>query len=94
MRLQCPWCGERDAGEFTYKGDASAKRPPIESDDLAAHQAYVFDRENPAGPHREVWLHSGGCRNHVIVTRDTVTHEVLTCEPVGPFASLLKGATP
>ena len=24
MRIQCPFCGERDVGEFTYLGDAGA----------------------------------------------------------------------
>ena len=54
MRLTCPWCGERDAAEFTYRGDAAAVRPGIGNDDLADHQAYIFDRANPAGRHREV----------------------------------------
>ena len=54
------------------------------------HAAYVFDRKNPAGLHRELWLHTGGCRSIVMVTRNTVTHEVVSCEPVGPFAETLK----
>ncbi|TGT39398.1 sarcosine oxidase subunit delta, partial [Mesorhizobium sp. M8A.F.Ca.ET.167.01.1.1] len=27
MRIACPFCGERENGEFTYLGDASPKRP-------------------------------------------------------------------
>ena len=27
MRINCPYCGERDASEFTYLGDADLKRP-------------------------------------------------------------------
>ncbi len=86
MRLVCPWCGERDAGEFTYKGDATAVRPSIDNESVEDHQAYVFDRDNPRGRHAEIWLHTGGCRHHVKVVRDTLTHEVLSCEPIGPWA--------
>lgn len=89
MRLICPWCGERDAGEFTYRGDASAKRPAIDSDSIEDHAHYVFDRRNPAGDHRETWHHTGGCRGFVVVTRNTLTHKVSICEPVGPFADSL-----
>ena len=89
MRLTCPWCGTRDAGEFTYKGDATAKRPAIESNDLKAFESYVFDRSNPAGQHSEIWQHTGGCRGHLKVVRDTVTHEVHSCEPIGPWKEAL-----
>lgn len=92
MRLICPWCGERDAGEFTYRGDASVKRPPISSSSIEEHQHYVFDRHNPAGPHQEIWHHTGGCRGHVIVKRDTVSHELIECVAVGPWASKLSEA--
>jgi len=90
MRLNCPFCGERDAGEFTFRGDATVARPPIDNDVIADHQAYVFDRKNPAGLHREYWHHAGGCRGHVLVPRNTVTHEVLSCEPVGPWKATLQ----
>lgn len=89
MRLTCPWCGERDHREFTYKGDASAKRPPLESTDLEAHQSYIYDRTNTPGDHREVWLHSGGCRRHMVVTRNTTTHAISQTETVGPWKAVL-----
>ena len=90
MRLTCPYCGERDHQEFTYRGAADAVRPALESDDMKAYKAYVFDRKNPDGEHRELWNHTSGCRTHLLVVRNTLTHEVMSCEPVGPFASLLK----
>ncbi|MDU6135603.1 sarcosine oxidase subunit delta, partial [Bradyrhizobium sp.] len=37
----------------------------------------VYLRDNPAGPHRELWYHAQGCRSWLIVTRDVRTHEVL-----------------
>lgn len=89
MRLTCAWCGLRDAGEFTYKGDAKAVRPTIDDLSEEAHLAYIFDRDNPAGPHEEVWQHTGGCRSHIKVSRNTVTHEVLSCAPLGPWSDRL-----
>ena len=75
MRIPCPFCGERDAAEFTYEGDATVEYPALDApaeDWLAA----VYLRENPKGRHREMWRHVLGCRAFVIVERDTLTHEV------------------
>lgn len=74
MLINCPHCGPRDQGEFTYQGDATLHRPDPESSGLAAWNAFVYDRANPAGDHSECWQHSGGCRAHLIIVRDTVTH--------------------
>ncbi len=90
MRLTCPFCGERDHAEFTYRGDATATRPAIDNTSVKDHAAYVFDRKNPDSEHREVWNHTSGCRTHIVVTRDVTTHEILACEPAGPFAKMLK----
>ena len=38
---------------------------------------YVYLRDNPMGPHDELWLHSGGCRSWFKVRRDTRTHDIL-----------------
>ncbi len=63
MRIDCPHCGERDAREFTYLGDANVARPdPQAPDALEQFTAYVYLRDNPAGPHRELWYHGAGCR--------------------------------
>ena len=74
MRLNCPYCGERDVQEFAYLGDATLQRPS--GDSLEAFHDYVFLRDNPAGLHREYWHHAHGCRSWLVVTRDTRTHEV------------------
>ena len=76
MLIACPYCGPRDAAEFTYQGDAARSRPDPASTDRAAWEAYVYDRENPAGSHREFWQHSSGCRAHLLVVRDTLNHEI------------------
>jgi sarcosine oxidase subunit delta len=76
MLIPCPYCGPRDVGEFTYQGDATVARPDPASTDQDAWNRYVYDRANPAGKHSEYWQHSGGCRAHLLVERDTVTHAV------------------
>ena len=72
MRLACPFCGERDAQEFVYRGDASLQRP----EDEGGLFDYVYLRDNLAGVMREHWYHAQGCRNWIVVTRDTRTHRI------------------
>ena len=85
MRIPCPFCGCRDASEFAYLGDATLKRPdPSLPDAERAFHDYVYLRDNPAGPHREFWLHVSGCRSWLIVTRDTRNHEILGAELATP----------
>jgi heterotetrameric sarcosine oxidase delta subunit len=72
MRIPCPFCGDRDAAEFVYRGDASPVRP---AEDEGFYD-YVYLRENPAGPLREHWYHAQGCRNWLMVVRDTRSHEI------------------
>ena len=76
MLITCPYCGPRDLVEFTYQGDGHRVRPDPMSNDPEAWNAYVYDRLNPAGEHKEIWQHSGGCRVHLAVTRDTITHVI------------------
>lgn len=82
MRIECPFCGERDVSEFTYLGDASFRRPAPETAD-AADRFYeaVYLRDNPAGPHEELWYHAHGCLSWLRVTRDTRTHAILAVQP-------------
>lgn len=81
MRIRCPFCGERDSGEFTFTGDASVRRPDPDAPD-AADRFFeaVYVRDNPAGRYRELWYHGGGCRSWLAVTRDTRTHEIFAVE--------------
>lgn len=87
MRIKCPHCGERGHDEFVYHGDATVTRPDGQIPETAdapampAWMDYVYLRDNPAGPHRELWYHTGGCRTWLIVTRDTRSHEILGVEP-------------
>ena len=82
MIINQPLLGPRDAQEFTYLGDASLiDRPDWQADD-AAEQFYNYQylRNNPAGEHRELWFHEGGDRSWLVVTRNTVTHEISNVE--------------
>ena len=82
MIINHPLLGPRDAQEFTYLGDASLiDRPEWQADD-AAEQFYNYQylRNNPAGEHRELWFHEGGDRSWLVVTRNTVTHEISNVE--------------
>ena len=84
LLIPCPYCGERAQVEFAYGGDATKRRPPDGAPDEAWYD-YVYLRGNPRGPHREWWLHHGGCGRWIRVVRDTATHAVLGAEPaVGP----------
>jgi heterotetrameric sarcosine oxidase delta subunit len=77
MRITCPWCGPRPLSEFTYGGDATKTRPENPEDaGLDTWMDYVYLRQNPAGQHQEHWHHSTGCHAWLVVSRDTVSHEL------------------
>lgn len=88
MRIPCPICGDRDRREFYYVGDTVAVDRPAPDAGVAAWDDYVHLRDNPAGNTRDLWYHDGGCGSWLVVTRNTVTHEVLGAQ----LASKLKGA--
>jgi sarcosine oxidase subunit delta len=74
--------GPRDAQEFTYLGDASLiNRPDWQAEDaVQVFHDYLYLRDNPAGEHRELWYHEQGDRSWLVVTRNTLTHEILKVE--------------
>ena len=76
IRIQCPICGSRQETEFTYGGDATVKRPDMNESAPEPWLEYVFYRDNPRGAHREYWHHLQGCRQWLVVDRDTLTHDV------------------
>jgi heterotetrameric sarcosine oxidase delta subunit len=78
MIIEHPFLGPRDAAEFVYLGDASLlDRPDWQAPDAAEQfYEYLYLRDNPAGEHRELWYHEHGDRSWLIVTRNTLTHEI------------------
>ncbi len=92
MRIKCPYCGERNASEFVYKGDAAIERPQVT--EAEAFFEFVYRRDNLAGPMREFWFHSAGCHAWLIVTRHTVSHHILGVEAARPaLLSSRRGAS-
>ncbi len=77
MQIPCPYCGIRDAHEFTWGGQADLVRP-ADPKDCSDEEwaAYLYLRRNPRGAHHERWCHTYGCRQWFNVWRDTVTHRV------------------
>ena len=43
---------------------------------IAAFTTYVYERRNSSDWHLEWWLHVGGCRKLLKLTRHTLTHEI------------------
>lgn len=91
LEIHCPLCGERPYTEFRYGGDASKRRPAHGTADLKAWHDYLFLFDNPKGPHQEFWQHVQGCRQWLIVARDTATNTVgkvilARDAPIGPVA--------
>jgi len=76
LRFKCPICGLRDETEFSYGGDATVVRPAHDETNADVWHDYVFLRDNPRGAHREYWHHVHGCRQWLVVERDTLTHRI------------------
>ena len=83
--IYCPYCEEcREESEFHYAGQAHIARP--DQPDNASDEIwgeYLFFRKNPKGLHREMWVHSAGCRQYFNVSRNTLTYEILECYKMG-----------
>ncbi len=82
MRLTCPLCGPRDRREFYYYGAATWLDRPAAGAAPAAWDDYLHNRDNPAGLTRDLWYHEQGCARWLAVTRNTVTHEILSVQPL------------
>ena len=81
MIIEHPLLGPRDAVEFVYLGDAAMIDRPdgMTVDDTGMHD-YMYLRDNPAGDIRELWYHEQGDRSWLVVTRNTITHEIIKIE--------------
>ena len=82
MLINHPHLGTRDAAEFVYLGDASLiNRPDWQSENASDEfYEYLYLRDNPAGETRELWFHEQGDRSWLVVTRNTLTHEITKVE--------------
>ncbi len=84
MIIEHPLLGPRDIHEFVYVGDASLlNRPKWDSEDAEQKfYEYVYLRKNPAGIHQELWFHQQGDRSWLVVSRNTLTHEIIKVDLV------------
>jgi sarcosine oxidase subunit delta len=82
MIINHPLLGPRDAAEFVYLGDAeliNRPDPEVPNADNKFYE-YMYLRDNPAGEHRELWYHEQGDRSWLVVTRNTISHEITSVE--------------
>ena len=82
MIIDHPILGPRDASEFVYLGDSSLINRPDPSVEEAAQLFYEYQylRANIAGPMKELWYHEQRDRSWLVVTRNTITHEITSVE--------------
>lgn len=75
--FNCPFCGPRDEREFYFAGETGKVRPDTTQPISDEHWAtYLFSRRNTKGSANEAWIHLP-CREMFVMTRDTVTMDVL-----------------
>ena len=87
MRITCPLCGARDRREFYYYGAEDYLHRPASDAAPEAWDDYLHLRDNPAGETRDLWYHELGCASWLVVTRNTVTHEISTVELVAEVSA-------
>ena len=82
MIIDHPLLGPRDISEFVYLGDSSLLNRPNWDAEEAEHNfyKYLYLRENVAGIHKELWFHQQGDRSWLVISRNTVTHEIIKVE--------------
>ena len=82
MLIDHPLLGPRDASEFVYLGDAKLINRPDWHNPEADEDFfnYLYLRDNPEGLHQELWYHEQGDRSWLVVTRNTLTHEIIAVE--------------
>ena len=82
MRITCPLCGPRDRREFYYYGAEDFLNRPAPDAPANAWDDHLHLRDNPAGITKDLWYHETGCSSWLLVTRNTVTHEIHSTELV------------
>ena len=87
MIIDHPLLGPRDASEFIYLGDASLLNRPNWNEEKSDDNfyKYLYLRENVAGIHKELWFHQYGDRSWLVISRNTVTHEIFKVELATEF---------
>lgn len=77
IRINCPYCGERNEDEFVYGGDVEHRRPPNPASLSDAEWCdYIYTVPNTKGWANEFWWHVRGCGRWITVQRNSETNEV------------------
>ena len=92
MIIEHPLLGPRDISEFVYLGDASLLNRPRWNEDKAEEKfyEYLYLRKNIAGNHKELWFHQQGDRSWLVVTRNTLSHEIIKVELANKISKKLE----
>jgi len=81
MQIPCPHCGPRAQIEFAYGRSLDSLVTP--DMDGAAAMGALYARANPKGLSDELWRHTYGCGQWLVLRRHTVTHEIIACVACG-----------
>ena len=92
MIIEHPLLGPRDSSEFVYMGDASLINRPKwdEEDSEDKFYEYLYLRKNIAGIHNELWFHQQGDRSWLVISRNTLTHEIIKVDLATNFSKNVK----
>ena len=68
-------------------GDASLLNRPDWDEEKSEDNfyKYLYLRENVAGMHKELWFHQQGDRSWLVISRNTLTHEIFKVELATEF---------
>ena len=80
MQIDCPYCGPRAQAEFAYERTLDSIVTIAMSSDEAMRRLY--ERTNPRELDDELWRHSFGCRQWLVLRRHRTTHAI---EAIAPF---------
>jgi sarcosine oxidase subunit delta len=82
MLIDCPHCGKRAQAEFTYERTLDS----IVTLDMPAEVAVarLYARANPRGLDDELWRHSYGCRQWIVLNRHRQTHAIVSVAAFAP----------
>ena len=82
MIINHPLLGPRDISEFVYLGAASLLKRPTWDNNKSEEKfyQYLYLRNNVAGIHQVLWFNQQGDRSWLVVTRNTISHEITKVE--------------
>lgn len=76
LLIPCPHCGPRAEIEFVYGGAVNERPADPALLDAKEWSTYVFTRTNLKGLVAERWWHAQGCRQWLVIARDTATNAI------------------